>query len=115
MEKWEEQREINCNTGGGRKRERKEKVDLGSFRREENYAEFFDEGTVVPIQEFLEGKGVDISRLNSEAKMRKLAEEEMCMGKRPFGTCDVMNTYSSHRDVHSTFRNDMILFRFRFR
>lgn len=78
LEKWEEKRAAateSCATN----RKRPEKVDLSTYKREEEYADFFDEGTVVPISEFLEGLDLDfslLSKLNTEAKQRRFVEED---------------------------------------
>ena len=76
LEKWEECRAINCDTRGGHNRAKKEQVNLASFRREEEYADFYDEGTVTPLGDFLVSKGFDPERIGAEAKQRRLVEEE---------------------------------------
>lgn len=51
-------------------------VDLSTYRKEEDFAEFFDEGEVVPIWDFLSSKGIDPTKIGSEAKQRKFVEED---------------------------------------
>lgn len=75
-EKWEEKRIENCDTCNGSKRTKHEKVDLSTFRREEDFAEFFDEGSVMPIAEFLSSKGIDPTKFATESKQRRFVEEE---------------------------------------
>ena len=82
-EKWEECRTANCDTRGGHKREKKEQVNLATFRREEEYADFFDEGTITPLAEFLVSKGIDPDKIGNDVKQRRFVEEEPQLRHQP--------------------------------
>ena len=75
-ETWEDRRSANCDTMGGHSRSKQVQVDLSTYRKEEDFAEFFDEGEVVPIWDFLSSKGIDPTKIGSEAKQRKFVEED---------------------------------------
>ena len=75
-DKWEEKRRENCDTQGGSRRIRHEKVDINTFRREEEFAEFYDEGSVLPLNKFLVQKGFNPVQIGSELKQRRFVEEE---------------------------------------
>ena len=70
LEKWEEQRSLACDSSTGNRRKH-EQFDLATYRREEEYAEFFDEGTVLPLGEFLTSQGFDPAKIGSESKQRR--------------------------------------------
>ena len=76
LQKWEEQRSLACDSSTGNRREH-EQFDLATYRREEEYAEFFDEGTVLPLGEFLTSQGFDPAKIGSESKQRRFVEEDM--------------------------------------
>ena len=52
---WEQKRATNALPG----RRGADQLDLQSFKKEEKYANFFDEGTVVTIDKFLKDNGYD--------------------------------------------------------
>ncbi len=76
MEIWEAKRYQVCQEAPARRRNN-EKYDVTTFKREEKFAEFWDEGKVMPLQQFLKEKDVDLSVYNTEAKQQKFVEEDL--------------------------------------
>eukprot|EP00439_Symbiodinium_sp_Y106_P078878 s135_g17.t1 len=60
-EKWGNKRCLNCANAGSGRRTRHEKVDITTYSKEEGFCEFWNEGTVKPVDEFLADKGLDIA------------------------------------------------------
>lgn len=58
----------------GRKRKH-ENVDLESYKKESKFAEFWEEGTVQPLSNFLQDHDIDCANM-SEQRQRKIVEEE---------------------------------------
>lgn len=62
---------------GSSRRRNNEKYDVTTFKREEKFAEFWDEGKVMPLQQFLKENDVDLSVYNTEWKQQKFVEEDL--------------------------------------
>ncbi len=66
-----------CHDGAvGQRRRSSEKIDVNTFKKEEKFAEFWDEGKVKPLKEFLAEKNIDLNQYNTEAKQQRFVEED---------------------------------------
>ena len=72
--KWEEKR--RANTAPGRKSY--ERVDLKAYKDTENYADIFEEGVALTMQEFLVDRGFDPDTFESEFMMKRFIEQDIC-------------------------------------
>lgn len=88
FEKWGEKRTAHCDTCGGQKRAKQDQLDLSTYRKEEEFAEFYDEGTVLPLAQFLESQSIDPVKIGSEAKQRRFIEEDFQPLKCSLVTCN---------------------------
>ena len=71
---WEMHRAQNALPRSGRRKF--EAVDMTSFRKEEQYADIWDEGELQDVDSFLTGQGVDIEEFASmDQKLRFIQEE----------------------------------------
>ena len=74
--KWEDQRTCNCNPlPEGRKRKYTQ-VELESYQKEENFAEFYNRARILPVKEFLVEQGYDVSTMGSPNDMVKFIQED---------------------------------------
>ena len=70
---WEKKRTVNAAPTSGRRRY--EAIDVKSFRRHEAYADFYDEGDVMPVDDWLREQNCDPSQFcNEESKVQFVVE-----------------------------------------
>lgn len=67
---------MNCDTCGGTKRVKHERVNMEAYRKEEDFHEFYDDGDVVPLAEFLTRQGFEPDQIGNEAKQKRFVEED---------------------------------------
>ena len=73
---WTEKRTCNCLFP--KQRRKAEKIDITSFQKEETYADFFQEGTVTPMDQFLVDRGFVLAELGSEKMQQRFVEQALC-------------------------------------
>lgn len=73
--KWEEKRAENCIPADDGRKRKYEKVDLNTYRNEEDFAEFYDEGEILPVPDFLASKGYDPSTIGAEDMQIRFIEQ----------------------------------------
>ena len=92
-EKWEEKRTYNATSG----RKQNVKVDLSVFKTEEEFGEFYNEGDVVPVSDFLESEGHNPELIGDIHAQIDFATEEtlsVAMGACCSGLSDLNNMFS---------------------
>ena len=79
QEQWETQRTNNCRPlEAGRKLRKYAKVDMTAYREQQDFAEFYNEGVVLTLPEFLASRGFDPTDFSSEARMKAFIEKDTC-------------------------------------
>ena len=83
-EGWEMNRRNACKPleGGRRVRKYGPKVDLTSWRKESKYADFFHEGRVLTLSNFLKEKGFDPRRIGNQEQQRAFIEKAIGRKRR---------------------------------
>ena len=78
--KWADKRTMNCMPSFGKRVY--EKVDLQSYRNEETFAEVFQDGDVMSLDDYLESQNISPQQFaTSSKKVRFLEEAGGCTGR----------------------------------
>ena len=73
--KWEACREDSCSGDASRKR-KLSAVDLKTYKKEEEYADFYQDGEVYSPLEFLVNNGYDAKKIGNEEKQVEFIQED---------------------------------------
>ena len=56
---------------------------MNTYKREEDYTDFYEEGEVQDLDTFLRQNGYDVSAFGNDAKKEQFVKEELC-----FASCE---------------------------